>query len=112
MVRGAVSIKGLIGHYFFHSNGSNITVDQYSYQNCIAWFVEELKGRKMLNRSYFMQDGATPHTALSTRRYLRGRLQRTSGKWGGGGGGVVLKFRTFPDGGRGWFVKVRTSENF
>ena len=25
-------------------------------------------------------------------------LQRTSGKWGGG---VVLKFRTFPDGGRG-----------
>ena len=38
---------------------------------------------------------------------LRGRLQRTSGKWGGG---VVLKFRTFPEG--GWFVKVRTSENF
>ena len=29
---------------------------------------------------------------------VRGRLQRTSGKWGGG---VVLKFRTFPDGGRG-----------
>ena len=29
---------------------------------------------------------------------IRGRLQRTSGKWGGG---VVLKFRTFPDGGRG-----------
>ena len=28
------------------------------------------------------------------------------------GEGVVLKFRTFPDGGRGWFVKVRTSENF
>ena len=28
--------------------------------------------------------------------YLRGRLQRTSGKWGGG---VVLKFRTFPEGG-------------
>ena len=38
---------------------------------------------------------------------LRGRLQRTSGKWGGG---LVLKFRTFPGG--GWFVKVRTSENF
>ena len=28
------------------------------------------------------------------------------------GEGVVLKFWTFPDGGRGWFVKVRTSENF
>ena len=26
---------------------------------------------------------------------------------------MVLKFRTFPDRGRGgWFVKVRTSENF
>ena len=71
MVWGAVSTKGLIGPYFFHSNGSNITVDQYSYQNCIAWFVEELKGHKMLNRSYFMQDVATPHTALSTRRYLK-----------------------------------------
>ena len=32
--------------------------------------------------------------------YVRGRLQRTSGKWGGG---VVLKFHTFSDGGRGWF---------
>ena len=42
MVWGAVSTKGLIGPYFFHSNGSNITVD-----------------------------GATPHTALSTRRYLK-----------------------------------------
>ena len=29
-----------------------------------------------------------------------------------GGGGVVLRFRTFPDGGRGWFVKIPTSENF
>ena len=28
------------------------------------------------------------------------------------GRGVVLKFRTSPDGGGGWFVKVRTSENF
>ena len=25
----------------------------------------------MLNRSNFMQDGATPHTALTTRRYLK-----------------------------------------
>ena len=30
--------------------------------------------------------------------FFRGRLQRTSGKWGGG---VVSKFRTFLDGGRG-----------
>ena len=32
------------------------------------------------------------------------------GRPANGEGGVVLKFRTFPDG--GWFVKVRTSENF
>ena len=64
IVWGSVSTKGLIGPYFLHSNGSNITVDQYSYQNYIAWFVEELKGREMLNRSYLMQDGATPHAIL------------------------------------------------
>ena len=36
----------------------------------------------------------------------RGRLQRTSGKWGGGG------FEISDISGGGWFVKVRTSENF
>ena len=47
---------------------------------------------------------------LLLHQYVGGRLQRTSGN--GEGGGVVLKFRTFPDGGGGWFVKVRTFENF
>ena len=37
---------------------------------------------------------------------LSGRLQRTSGKWGGGG----FEISDIPGG--GWFVKVRTSENF
>ena len=46
MVWGAVSTKGLIGPYFFHSNGSNITVYQYNYQNCIAWFVVYLRDAK------------------------------------------------------------------
>ena len=42
---------------------------------------------------------ATRHVLLTNISIiLRGRLQRTSGKWGGE---VVLKFRTFPDGGRG-----------
>ena len=41
---------------------------------------------------------------------VRGRLQRTSGKWGGGGG---FEISDIPGrGGGGWFVKVRTSENF
>ena len=40
---------------------------------------------------------------LHTYNRFMGRLQRTSGKWGG----VVLKFRTFPDGGR-WVVCERS----
>ena len=40
-----------------------------------------------------------------------GRLQRTSGKWGGGGGGFEIS--DIPGRGEGgWFVKVRTSVNF
>ena len=40
---------------------------------------------------------------------LWGRLQRTSGKWGGGG----FEISDIPGRGEGgWFVKVRTSENF
>ena len=40
---------------------------------------------------------------------LRGRLQRTSGKWGGGGGFEISDIPGRGEG--GWFVKVRTSEN-
>ena len=41
-----------------------------------------------------------------------GRLQRTSGKWGGGGGGG-FEISDIPGRGEGgWFVKVRTSVNF
>ena len=41
---------------------------------------------------------------------VRGRLQKTSGKWGGGGF-EILDIPGRGEGG-GWFVKVRTSENF
>ena len=70
MVWGAVSAKGLIGPYFFHKNGAQISVNQHTYQDCVVWFVEELKSRRKLARSYFMQDGATPHTAKTTRTLL------------------------------------------
>ena len=46
------------------------------------------------------------HTSPSSNT-IRGRLQRTSGKWGGGG----FEISDIPGRGRGWFVKVRTSEN-
>jgi len=41
-----------------------------TYQECIRWFVEQLKEHRMLTSSYFMQDGATAHTARSTRALL------------------------------------------
>ena len=34
-VWAAVSVSGLIGPYFFHKDGSNITVNQYTYHDCI-----------------------------------------------------------------------------
>ena len=71
MVWGAVSAKGLIGPYFFHQNGAHMAVNQHIYQECVTWFVEQLKSRKKLSRSYFMQDGATLHTAISTRKMIQ-----------------------------------------
>ena len=71
MVWGAVSVKGLIEPYFFHKNGARISVNQYTYKDCVSWFVEELKSHRKLARSYFMQDGATPHTAITTRTVIK-----------------------------------------
>ena len=48
-----------------------LSVNQHTYQECMTWFVEQLKSRKKLYRSYFMQDGATPHTAISTKRMIQ-----------------------------------------
>ena len=53
-----------------------------------------------------MQSNISPQN----KNNVRGRLQRTSGKWGGGG----FEISDIPGRGEGggWFVKVRTSENF
>ena len=45
-------------------------VDRQSYQECILWFVEELKRMRMLKKSYFMLEGAAPHTAISSKYVL------------------------------------------
>ena len=67
----AISARGLIGSYFFHNSEGSITVNQYTYQDCLKWFVAELKKRKQFKHAVFMQDGTMPHTALSTREYLK-----------------------------------------
>ena len=43
--------------------------------------------------------------------YIRGRLQRTSGKWGGGGGGFEISDIS-GRGERGWFVKSSDVRKF
>ena len=50
-------------------------VNQQSYQECVLWFVEELKRRRMLKKSYFMQDRASPHTSISSKYVLTDILQ-------------------------------------
>ena len=70
-VWATISVRGIIGPYFFHADGKNISVNQYTYQTCVKWFVSELKKRRRFKRAVFMQDGATPHTVLSKREYLR-----------------------------------------
>ena len=74
MVWEAVSSKGLIGPYYFHKNGAQISVTQESYQECILWFVEQLKKRRLLTSAYIMQDGAPPHTSISTKMLLRSKV--------------------------------------
>ena len=70
-VWATISVRGIIEPYFFHADGKNISVNQYTYQTCVKWFVSELKKRRRFKRAVFMQDGATPHTVLSKREYLR-----------------------------------------
>ena len=70
MVWGAVFVNGLIGPYSFHKNCSHIPVNKETYQDCITWFAQQLKSCQKLSWSYFMQDGAAPHTALTTRRMI------------------------------------------
>ena len=61
-----MAVKGLIGPFLLH-NSKNMPVNRQSYQECVLWFVEELKRRRMLKKSYFMQDRAAPDTAISSK---------------------------------------------
>ena len=71
-VWAAISVHGIIGPYSFHSQGKHISVNQNTYQTCVRWFIGELKRRRKFKRAVFMQDGTTSHTALFTRKFLKG----------------------------------------
>ena len=46
-VSSAISVRGIIGPFFFHQNGANINVNQFTYQDCLKWFIKDLKSRKL-----------------------------------------------------------------
>lgn len=82
MVWAAVSSKGLVGPYFFHKNGSHISVNQHTYCDCVAWFIAQLKQNRMLKGSWFMQDGASSHTALKSRTLIKENFpEKSIGKY-------------------------------
>ena len=59
----------------FSIKQQNIPVNRQSYQECVLWFVEELKRRRMLKKLYFMQGGAAPYTSISSKYVLSEILQ-------------------------------------
>ena len=69
-VWAGVSVSGLIGPYFFYKDGSNITVNTESV-HVPGLYSLVLKLRNKFSTAILMQDGATPHTALSTKTFLR-----------------------------------------
>lgn len=66
MIWVAMSAKHLIGPYFFDG-----VVNQHTYLAMLQeFFVPELQRMNLLERSWFQQDGAPPHYAITVRQYL------------------------------------------
>ena len=71
----AVRYRGVFGPYWFEDkNGRTVTISQERYRSIVNAFYEDLKqsmSTAALRRQWFMQDGATPHTANETIAFLR-----------------------------------------
>ena len=65
MVWVAVSQHGVIGPYFFQG-----CVNALKYKECIEYFIDQLKRNRKVKNAVFMQDGASSHTAVTTRDLL------------------------------------------
>ena len=79
MVWVTVSESGVIGPYFFQGS-----VNMETYRQCLEYFIDELKKRRQLRNAVFMQDGASSHTAISIRSFLREKFpNRVIGKYFG-----------------------------
>ena len=73
----ALSSDGIIGPYWFEDNAENaVTVKQENYRHVIKKFTACLRGRRFdLKKLWFQQDGATPHTAVETRKLLSEKFE-------------------------------------
>ena len=66
--------KTIIGPYWFEdADGRTVTVNQENYRTVIRKFYASVRRRRgiVIDRQWFMQDGATPHTANATLELLR-----------------------------------------
>jgi hypothetical protein len=71
MVRACVSIKGVIGLYFYPPKTK---INQHLYtDNCLEWFYSELEHNENLNKSdlWFKNDNARPHITAKVQNFLR-----------------------------------------
>lgn len=70
----AMSVRGIIGPIFFEDeNGSTVTINSERYVAVLNKFwvdLEQFCGTK-INRQWFQQDGATPHTANISIEWLK-----------------------------------------
>ena len=72
----ALSSDRIIGPYWFEDNAENaVTVNQENYRHVIKKFTACLRGRRFEKKLWFQQDGATPHTAVETRKLLSEKFE-------------------------------------
>ncbi|KAK2954616.1 putative transposable element tc3 transposase [Blattamonas nauphoetae] len=69
-VFAAISSQGILGPYFFAEKNAGVV-----YRSLLTeFFFPALRGRSHFDTQYFMQDGASPHTAIDTRTKLNQTL--------------------------------------
>ena len=74
----AISSRGIIGPFFFERNRVNVTVNSERYVEVLDKFWIELQRRfnSTLNRQWFQQDGATPHTTNVSIEWLKQHFKK------------------------------------
>ena len=75
-----MSASVLVGPFFFQARrGSTAAVDQHGYVNVVKTFCPQLQenpnlNKNWINRMWFQQDGASPHTSRLALELLEGHF--------------------------------------